>query len=189
KHFHTPDDYLKNPNLIDDIYNQQTADLIKTAGLDFKASLAGFTIEAYDISHLGDTAGVGSRVVFIDGRPDKSKYRRYRLKTAVPDDYQAMAEVIKRRLKKLDDLPDLFLIDGGKGQLSAVKKILDKRKVKTPLIGLVKNPDRLVVWRDQKHSFRIIRIKNQPALLLLQRIRNEAHRFANSYRKIISRLK
>ncbi len=180
--FHTPDDYLKNPNLAYDIHKAQLNDLCQILDIKLTDNWFEFAIEAYDISHLAETAGVGSRVVFVGGKPDKTKYRRYRLKTAVPNDYQAMAEVIKRRLKKTNDLPDLIVVDGGKGQLSTVKKILDQAKIQLEVVGLAKKPDRLIVWHKGQQTFKTVKLTNRPGLFLLQRLRNEAHRFANNYR-------
>ncbi len=184
--FHLPDDYLQNPNLIDDIYEQEVKGLIGQLGLSYDKKLTDFVIEAYDISHLGNIAGVGSRVVFVGGKPDKNYYRRYRLKQVrIPDDYGAMAEVIKRRFKNKDNLPDLVVIDGGKGQVTVVKKELDKMGLSVPVIGLVKHPDRVVVFNQTTGRFNTLTVKNDKALRLLQRIRDEAHRFANSYRRYL----
>ena len=91
-------------------------------------------IECFDISHLSGTNTVGSMVTFIDGKPDKSKYRKFKIKgVAGNDDYASMEEVIERRysgmLSKSMELPSLIVIDGGKGQLSSTLKILRKLKI------------------------------------------------------------
>ena len=149
-------------------------------------------LEAYDIPDLGGTHTVGSMVVFKDGRPDKSSYRRFRIKT-VPgiDDYAALGEVITRRLspkRKTDkrfaaQLPDAILIDGGKGQLSAVLKHVsadDKKQIR--FFSLAKREEEVFlpgVWRPAILS------KDSVALQLLQRLRDEAHRFAISYQIVL----
>ena len=89
-------------------------------------------IECFDISHIQGTSVVASMVVFYDGKPDKSKYRRFELKNSQKnDDYSALKEIFQRRLKRLESeevLPDLMLVDGGKGQLSATLEELKKTK-------------------------------------------------------------
>ena len=149
-------------------------------------------LEAYDISHLGGTHTVGSMVVFKDGRPDKSSYRRFRIKT-VPgiDDYAALGEVITRRLspkRKTDkrfaaQLPDAILIDGGKGQLSAVLKHVsadDKKQIR--FFSLAKREEEVFLPGVSRPA---ILSKDSVALQLLQRLRDEAHRFAISYQIVL----
>jgi len=149
-------------------------------------------LEAYDISHLGGTHTVGSMVVLKDGKPDKSGYRRFRIKT-VPgiDDYAALGEVITRRLspeRKTDrrfaaELPDGVLIDGGKGQLSAVLKhvsVQDKKRIR--FFSLAKREEEVFL---PGRSRSVILPKDSVALQLLQRLRDEAHRFAISYQIVL----
>ncbi len=192
--YHSPADYLKNPNLSDDINQKQLIDLIEILNDHYLLSSilhlsSHFTIEAYDISHLGTEYGVGSRVVFAYGQPVKNKYRHYKLKTQVPDDYQALAEVLTRRFKKTDDLPDLIVIDGGKGQVTKVQAIADKLNINTPIVGLAKRPDRLVVYDQTKQAYQLVPVTSRPAGKLLARLRDEAHRFANRYRKKVMKIK
>jgi len=149
-------------------------------------------LEAYDISHFGGTHTVGSMVVLVGGKPDKNHYRRFRVKT-VPgiDDYAALGEVITRRLspKRRTDkrfavgLPDAILIDGGKGQLSAVLKNVtadDKKKIR--FFSLAKREEEIFL---PDKSQPVILPKNSVALQLLQRLRDEAHRFAISYQTVL----
>ncbi|MFA5270676.1 MAG: hypothetical protein WC400_03675, partial [Patescibacteria group bacterium] len=149
-------------------------------------------LEAYDISHLGGTHTVGSMVVFKDGKPDKGSFRRFRIKT-VPgiDDYAALGEVITRRLspeRKADkrfaaQLPDAILIDGGKGQLSAVLKHVsaeDKKKIR--FFSLAKREEEIFL---PNRSQAVILQKNSVALQMLQRLRDEAHRFAIGYQTVL----
>lgn len=99
-------------------------------------------IESFDISNIQGVDSIGSMVVFTDGKKDKKEYRRYKIKTVIgPNDYDSMAEIVERRLK-YDNLPDLILLDGGKGQVSAVKKVLKLNNVEIPLWGM---------YKDDKH--------------------------------------
>lgn len=99
-------------------------------------------IESFDISNIQGVDSIGSMVVFTNGKKDKKEYRRYKIKTVIgPNDYDSMAEIVERRLK-YGNFPDLMLLDGGKGQVSAVKKVLDKYNVEIPLWGM---------YKDDKH--------------------------------------
>ena len=138
-------------------------------------------IEGFDISNLFGTNSVASMVVAIDGIPDKRFYRRFRIKTVEgADDPRSMAEVVERRYKRLKDeggtLPDLIMIDGGVTQLRASRAALKELNLDIPVIGLAKQMEEIVVDRPQKHSFFIAH--ETPALKILMRLRDEAHRFA-----------
>jgi excinuclease ABC subunit C len=144
-------------------------------------------IEGYDISNIQGRLAVGSMVVFNDGKPDSRHYRRFRIKTVEgADDFSMIREVIGRRFNHAKDdsegqwvLPDLILIDGGKGQLSAaVEALIDKDAGKTPVIGLAKEREEIFLPR-QSHP--ILLDERSAARRLLQRIRDEAHRFALGY--------
>ena len=141
-------------------------------------------IEAFDISHLGGTDTVASMVVFKDGKPYKSGYRKYNINVDQIDDFESMKEVVfrryKRQLNEKNPLPDLILIDGGKGQLSSAKLSLDKLKLNLPVVALAKRLEELFI-PNQKES--LIISKNSPALNLLKRIRDEAHRFAITFQR------
>ncbi len=154
------------------------------------------TIECYDISNIQGTLSVASRVYFEDGEPDTALYRRYRIRTVRgSDDFASMAEVLERRFRNgpdRDPLPDLVVVDGGKGQLSSAVAILKKHAPCVSVCGLAK--DRL---RSGKRTTERVYIpdhgdpadlaEDDPASLLLQRIRDEAHRFANSYHRELRR--
>lgn len=140
-------------------------------------------IETIDISSLGRSDCVGSVVVFRDGVPDKNNYRRFRIKTARQrDDYEMIAEVLKRRYSRLirekNRLPDLIIIDGGKGHLWRAYKELKALGVSIPLIGIAKSNEE--VWTVLKKTPLSIP-RNNPGLHLIQRARDEAHRFAHAY--------
>ena len=148
-------------------------------------------IEAFDISNLGSDFAVGSMVVFEEGEPAKSEYRRFRIRTVEgQDDFAMMREVVSRRyfraVKENGVLPDLILIDGGKGQLnSAIEALKALHLDNLPTIGLAKQFEHIFV---PGKSEPIILQKNNPALHLIQRVRDESHRFAvNYHRKLRSK--
>ncbi|ACL70370.1 excinuclease ABC, C subunit [Halothermothrix orenii H 168] len=148
-------------------------------------------IEGFDISNIQGSDPVASMVVFKDGVPSKADYRRFRIKTVSgPNDFAMMQEVVKRRYSRLleeeGDLPDLILIDGGKGQLNAALEVLKEMNLDyLDIAGLAKREEE-VFLPGQKEP--VIIPRKSPALHLLQRVRDEAHRFAVSYhRKLRSR--
>lgn len=141
-------------------------------------------IDCFDISHLGGTGTVGSCIVFEDGRPRKSDYRTYKIrsvKPGTPDDFQSMREAVERRyaraLEENGPWPDLLLIDGGKGQLNAAIESLRKTEVygKFPVAGLAKRLEE-VFLPGRQEPIHIPRTSS--SLRLIQRVRDEAHRFA-----------
>ncbi|MBK8982535.1 MAG: hypothetical protein IPM38_09520 [Ignavibacteria bacterium] len=164
-------------------------------------------IECYDISHIQGTDTVASMVVFAEGRPKKSDYRKFKInyvtdETGTPDDFLAMREVIYRRYKNQEknsdgnsdspaenskedlsfgSVPDLIIIDGGKGQLSSAVKVLEDLDVKDQnIIGLAKRLEEVYLpGESMPHNIP----KTSSGLRLLQRIRDEAHRFAVTYHK------
>jgi excinuclease ABC subunit C len=141
-------------------------------------------IEGFDISNISGTFAVASLVSFKNGRPDRANYRRFKIKTVVgQDDFAGMAEVVKRRYSRLQreakPMPDLILIDGGKGQLGMACEELKKLGLeKIPVIGLAKEFEEIY----QPGQSKPLRLGlNHPAVKLLQRLRDECHRVANSY--------
>lgn len=146
-------------------------------------------IDAFDISNLGGSMAVGSMVVFGDGKPNKSEYRRYRIRTVKgQDDFAMMREVISRRfLASIEGdtpFPDLVLIDGGKGQLNAALAALKDLEMeeRPPIIGLAKKFEHIFLPGE---SAPVVLSDRDPALHLIQRIRDEAHRFAVAYHRIL----
>ena len=160
-------------------------------------------MECYDISHIQGTNTVGSMVVFEDGTPKPSQYRRFKIKTVEGvDDYESMREVLRRRFKRMGEVrakqqagldedrktdeswgifPDLVLIDGGKGQLSAALEVfLDMGLDNVPLASLAKENEWLFVPHTPEP---IILPRDSKALYMVQRIRDEAHRFAITYHR------
>jgi excinuclease ABC subunit C len=144
-------------------------------------------IECFDISNTMGQQAVGSMVSFLNGRPDKSNYRRFKIKMVEGiDDFKMMAEVIRRRYTRLKNeqaiFPDLIIVDGGKGQLSAAAAELKKLDVVIPLISLAKREEEVFI-PGRRNS--IMLSKDSLGLRLLQRIRDEAHRFAVSYHRLL----
>ena len=150
------------------------------------------TIEAVDIAHLGGQETAGSLVCFIDGRPFKGGYRRYRIRTAAAgDDYAAVREVVYRRYQRAgmeeELFPDVILIDGGPGQLAAAHSAFDDLSSEPPaLISLAKREE-LIYIHGRPEPIRLER--NDPALRLLMAARDEAHRFAQAYHHVLHRRK
>lgn len=145
------------------------------------------SLECFDISHSYGTYTVGSMVRFENGFPDTSHYRRFRIRhTNTPNDVKSMEEVITRRLTHTQwNYPDCILVDGGKGQVHAALRALTASKSPTiPIIGLAKRLEEIIV--PVADSFTIITLPpGHAALRLLQRIRDESHRFAISYHKLL----
>ena len=146
-------------------------------------------MECFDNSHFQGRDTVGSMVVFIDGKPDKSLYRRFRTKIAADgDDYAAMREHLTRRFQrakdgdeKFSELPDLLIMDGGRGQLNVALEVLEEFGLSyIPAIGLAERNEEIILPDDPAP---VVLPKNSGTLHLLQRIRDEAHRFAITYHR------
>lgn len=136
-------------------------------------------IECIDISNISGTLATGSLVVLTDGIPDTNQYRRFKIRSKqTPDDPAMVAEVLSRRLKHKEwPTPDLLVVDGGKSQAAAAIKVTHD----IPIIGLAKCFEKIII-QDKNGVFRTIRLPlNNPAIHVLQRIRDEAHRFAKGY--------
>jgi len=146
-------------------------------------------IEGYDISNIQGKAAVGSMVVFEKGRPKPAHYRRFKIKTVLgANDYAMLQEVLQRRFKRLKGetpaqdnwaiLPDLVLIDGGKGQLNASLSAMGEAESLVSVASLAKENEEIFVPRKKEP---VVLPRSSPGLQLLQRVRDEAHRFALSY--------
>ena len=141
-------------------------------------------IEGFDISNISGTFMVASMVSFLDGKPDRAQYRRFRIRNVVAqDDFACMAETVRRRYSRLQresrPMPDLILIDGGKGQLGMACRELTKLGLEhLPVIGLAKEFEE--IYRPGKNAPLRLDL-DSGALKLLQRVRDESHRFANTY--------
>lgn len=194
--------------------DREFLDISKDRGLQGLADLLGLPdvprrIEGYDISHMQGTDTVASMVVFTNGIPDKAAYRKFKMRIPGNDDFAHMNEVISRRLgeqhQKEWGLPDLFLIDGGKGQVGAAITARDAAGVVRPMVGLAKREEEIVVHEakslvnvsaselhkqqalthDSDDFSLILLPKNSDVVKLLQRVRDESHRFAVSYHSVL----
>ncbi len=167
-------------------------------GLESLARTLGLTepvrcLEAIDIAHLQGGETVGSKVCFVDGRPFKNEYRRYKIKTVAGgnDDYASIREVVSRRYREAGEghelYPDVILIDGGLGQLHAALEAFDQLDVKPPMVISLAKKEELIYTQAKREPIRLGR--DNPGLRLCQAIRDEAHRFAQHYHHILRRKK
>jgi len=155
-------------------------------------------VEGFDIAHLQGNETVASKVCFIDGRPFKQEYRRYRIKSfsnlshgRANDDFQSMREVISRRYRNAGEgnelYPEVIMVDGGLGQLHAALEAFDQLEIKPPMVVSLAKKEELIYMQGSDEPIRLGR--NNPGLRLLQQIRDEAHRFAQHYHHILRRKK
>lgn len=199
--------------------DKEFLDISKDKALSDLTELLGLAkiparIEGYDISHMSGTNVVASQVVFINGVSSRSDYRKYKTKLEHNNDFFNMNETITRRLSEKNlkawGTPDLMLIDGGKGQLDAALTARDSRKITTiPFIGLAKREEQIVIDHARSHvtlnktkleelqgyathsdNFTLLNLPHSSHIVkLLQRIRDESHRFAVSYHTVLKRQK
>lgn len=183
---HQPFEYEINPNLHIDLRSQELTTLrkhLEQKGVAIKTDL--HRIECYDISNIQGTHAVGSMVVFINGEKSSANYRRFKIKYQIPNkpnDFAMISEVLQRRIKHKEwTTPDLIIVDGGKGQVGVAAKILNISKdySNIPLIGLAKREETIITADFQE----IFLPKDSSALHLIQKIRDEAHRFAITYHR------
>lgn len=145
-----------------------------------------YVVECFDISHIQGTNTVASMVTFENGLPKKSRYRKFKVRSteSKPDDFKSLQEVVERRyfgkLTETLPMPDLIIIDGGKGQLSSVMEIFESKGLEVDVVSLAKRLEE--VFKPHKSEPVIFPI-NSPALYFFQRIRDEAHRFAITYHR------
>jgi len=175
--------FLQNPNLIEDIRQKETNDLqsLLKAFVDIPELRR---IECFDVAHMAGTNPTASMVTFIDGEPDKSLYRRFRIRQKKgASDTDSLAEVALRRLSHLSTwgVPDLVLVDGGKGQVSVFDKAMKDQGIL--VVGIAKQRETLVFvkWENGKKIYQQKVMPAGDARNLVQRLRNEAHRFARRY--------
>lgn len=163
------------------------ASLQKTLGL----TLPIRCIEGIDIAHLMGGETVGSKVCFVDGKPFKDEYRRYKVRTVSNDDYMAIREVVSRRYRDAgagqELYPDVILIDGGLGQLHAGLEAFEQLDLKPPMVISLAKKEELVYVQRASEPVRLAR--TNAGLRLLQAIRDEAHRFAQSYHHLLRKKK
>lgn len=176
--WHSLKNLFENINLPEDNQSAAIAELETTLRPYFNFKNI-HRFEVYDISQLGNKYFVGSMVVWQNGHIDTGQYRKFKIKSkATPDDQFMMKEIIFRRLQHSEwGKPDLIVLDGGKPQVSAISNITS-----IPLIGLAKRLETIII-KSKSNWVEINLPPKSQALLLLERLRNEAHRFANKYRK------
>lgn len=177
---------------VDRIKHKNDMTVNACAALKDKLNLSRYPkrMECYDISNISGVDKVGSMVVFIDGQPDFDSYRRFKIKTVEgADDYRSHQEMMERRLSRLTSdpdkfpKPDLIIIDGGKGQLSSVKEVFDKFNITdVDLISLAEREEEIFTLES---SNPVVLEKRDYCLKMLQRIRDEAHRFAITYHRTL----
>lgn len=161
------------------------------SGLAERLDLKGIPrrIECYDISHIQGSDNVASMIVFTDGVPHKEEYRKFKMKLRGNDDFAHMKEVISRRFsgRSLEgwSKPDLIIIDGGKGQLSAALEVLKQKEIPIPAAALAKREEELIRCLPSGKFESIWLPRDSHVLQLLQRIRDEAHRFAVTYHSLL----
>jgi len=148
-------------------------------------------VEAIDIAHLAGSETVGSKVCFVDGRPFKDEYRRFKVTSADNDDYTAIREVVSRRYRDAGTghelYPEVILIDGGLGQLHAALDAFDQLDIKPPMVISLAKKEELIFVQRAKEPLRLP--KSNAALRMCMAIRDEAHRFAQSYHHVLRRKK
>lgn len=178
-----PFEYELNPNLRSDVRLEELKELqfhLRNAGVAVELPEK---IECYDISNIQGTNAVGSLVVLINGEKDTSQYRKFKIRFTAqnkPNDFAMMYEVLSRRLKHDEwSFPDLIVVDGGKGQISSALKALSDANISIPLIGLAKREETIITPDFKEISLP----KDSKALHVIQRIRDEAHRFAITYHR------
>lgn len=178
---HKPFEYETNPNLKEDLrYKEMVSlqEILINHGMQMSLPIR---IECYDNSNIQGTNPTSSMVVLTNGAIDKSQYRKFKIKRVKgPNDFASMQEVLTRRFNHDEwPYPDLLIVDGGKGQISSAAEVLDELGLTIPLVGLAKREE-TIITRD----FQEIRLKkSDPALQLVMRIRDEAHRFAITFHR------
>lgn len=205
---HRPFEYDVNPNLREDLRFNELEGLknaLTEQGLDV-AELS--RIECYDISNIQGTNATGSMVVLANGEIDKSQYRKFKIKKdGKPNDFAMMQEMLERRLKHTDwTEPSLIIVDGGKGQLTSALSAMDIIDRHIPVVGLAKREETIIIpvqqqfyhpekryvsatykhklyGENEEHFIEVSLPKDSPSLHLVQRIRDEAHRFAITYHR------
>lgn len=180
-------EYLEKVEYKENIEYDKTVGALEKLKQNLNLSKIPNRIECYDISHISGTNQVASMVVFIAGKPAKNMYRKFKMTLKGPNDFECLKETLTRRINELDgqdlsftQLPDLIVIDGGKGQLSATNEVLNKKKLKIDIISLAEKFDEVF---KPNSSNPIMLKRGSSELRVLQNIRDEAHRFAITFHR------
>ncbi|HUQ85879.1 MAG TPA: GIY-YIG nuclease family protein [Candidatus Limnocylindrales bacterium] len=184
--FHKPFEYDVNPNLRIDLRKIETDELRNQLNENGMNIHTLHRIECYDISNTQGTHATGSMVVFTEGEKDSSQYRRFKIKKdGIPNDFAMMEEMLTRRFKRDGwEMPSLVIVDGGKGQITSAMKALVVNNITVPLIGLAKREETIII--PTVDNFKELSLpKNSKSLHLVMRIRDEAHRFAITYHRLL----
>lgn len=190
QNFKNPQEFIQNPYLVQDIYAMALDELMRVLP---HLKTYPERIECFDVSHISGKEAAVSMVVAINGRLDKSSYKRFKIKLKqTPDDYFMLKEALFRRfLREVREnlsswgMPNLVIVDGGKGQVSCALEVLGLLGLKIPVIGIAKKHE-TIIYKEESLSgegeFReLVLNKNLEALKLIQRLRDESHRFAKAY--------
>lgn len=171
--------YIENPNLIEDLRTKAVEGLKEKIEI---LKIVPKRIECYDISNISGKNATASMTVSINGNLNNDKYRHFKIKTKnTPNDFEMVKEVLRRRLKRTEwGVPDLLVIDGGKGQVSSALEVLVELNLDIPVIGLAKREE-TIIYMINKDFVELRLEKSDESLKLLQRLRDEAHRFAKRY--------
>ena len=177
---------------VDEHIQPELFQLDPAAGLERLAELLGLEgvriVEGVDIAHIMGQESVGSLVCFIDGRPFKNGYRRFRIREIEGiDDYAMIGEVLRRRYQRAGEheelFPDVILVDGGQGQLNTARKVFENMLFQPPMVVSLAKKEEVLFVQDREEPLNLPR--HDPALRLLQYVRDEAHRFAQHYFHIL----
>lgn len=180
-----PHIYIQTDITATELYEQELESLRTILAPYYPTITKLHRIECIDISNLLGSQATGSLVVLTGGKPDTSEYRRFRMRGRGPNDVAMIAEVIKRRMGHADwPMPDLLIVDGGKPQVQSAKTTFAALDVAIPLIGLAKRYEQFIIPTDAGWKTLTIPRAN-PALHVAQRIRDEAHRFALTYHRLL----
>ena len=180
--------YIQGESFLENVYESEMKELRAVLSPFFPALRSLHRIECIDISNTMGSLATGSLVVFIDGKPSTSDYRRFRIQTKqTPDDVAMITEVLNRRLRHTEwPTADLLVIDGGKGQVKSAQTVIAREGVSLPVIGLAKRFEEIVVPGDTSFTTLTLPLRHR-GLQLLERIRDESHRFARSYHILLRR--
>lgn len=182
-----PDDFLANPNLAAERAREGAELFWSLIGSYFPGCVRPTVVEGYDISNISGRQAVGSQVTFVEGLPDKKRYKRYRVRmVSRPNDVGMMREVLSRRFRHREwEMPGLVLVDGGKPQVAAALDVLRDERLVIPVVGLAKRNEEVIVPTSNGGFEQLMIRKSAGALYFVQHIRDEAHRFAQNYHHVL----